>query len=129
LEDDMAGTAVDRLLAAVGQGTGVGDDVFADDAAFDATVPHWRFALRGADPIRRQLTHWFRDPAEFEELVRTPTPDGEVVTFQIAWYEDGVLHAAHQSHLLEVRDDRIVSDTMFCGGRWPAPLLAEMAGA
>lgn len=51
------------------------------------------------------------------------------MTFQLTWSEDGELHAAHQSHLIRVEDDRIVADTMFCGGRWPAPLLAEMAGA
>jgi hypothetical protein len=32
-------------------------------------------------------------------------------------------------HLLMVRDDQIVSDTVFCGGRWPASLLAEMEAA
>jgi hypothetical protein len=125
----MAGTAVDRLLAGITAGTGIGDDVFADDAVLDATVPHWRFTLGDAAAIRRQLSHWFADPAEFEELERLPTPDGEVVTFQLTWTEQGELHAAHQSHLLRVADDRIVADTMFCGGRWPAPLLAEMAGA
>ena len=122
-------TAVDRLLAAVAAGDGVGDDVYAPDAAFDATVPHWRFALQGAPAIRRQLGAWFADPATFDELDRTPVPDGEVVRFQISWLEHGELHAAHQSHLIRVADDRIVGHTMFCGGRWPAPLLAEMAAA
>ena len=125
----MAGTAVDRLLACITAGSGIGDDVFAEDAVLDATVPHWRFTLGNAPAIRRQLSHWFADPGEFEELERVPTPDGEVVTFQLTWKENGELHAAHQSHLLRVADDRIVADTMFCGGRWPAPLLAEMAGA
>jgi len=32
-------------------------------------------------------------------------------------------------HVLTVRDDRIVSDMVFCGGRWPASLLAEMEAA
>ena len=26
-------------------------------------------------------------------------------------------------------DDHIVADTVFCGGRWPASLLAEMEAA
>ncbi len=125
----MAGTAIDRLLDAITAGAGIGDDVFADDATLDATVPGWRFALDNAPAIRRQLGHWFADPGQFEELDRVPTPDGEVVTFQLTWIENGELHAAHQAHLLRVSGDRIVSDTMFCGGRWPAPLLAEMASA
>jgi len=32
-------------------------------------------------------------------------------------------------HLLTVRDDLIVADTVFCGGRWPAALLAEREAA
>jgi hypothetical protein len=28
-----------------------------------------------------------------------------------------------------MRDGRIVEDTVYCGGRWPATLLAEMAEA
>jgi hypothetical protein len=28
-----------------------------------------------------------------------------------------------------VRNDRIVADLAFCGGRWPAALLAEMEAA
>jgi hypothetical protein len=28
-----------------------------------------------------------------------------------------------------VRDDKIVADTVFCGGRWPASLLADMEAA
>lgn len=63
----MAGTAVDRLLEAITAGRGIGDDVFADTATLDATVPHWRFTLRGAQPIRGQLAQWFADPGEFED--------------------------------------------------------------
>jgi hypothetical protein len=35
----------------------------------------------------------------------------------------------HQAHLLEVADGRITKDQAWCGGRWPAGLLAEMAAA
>jgi len=122
-------TAIDRMLSAITAGDGVGDDVFAGEATLDATIPGWRFTLGDAESIRRQFAVWFADPGEFEELERLPVTDGEIVTFQLTWTEDGVLHAAHQAHLLRVADDRIVADTMFCGGRWPAPLLAEMARA
>jgi hypothetical protein len=40
-----------------------------------------------------------------------------------------VPHAGHDLHVLTVRDARIVADTVFCGGRWPASVLAEMAAA
>jgi hypothetical protein len=32
-------------------------------------------------------------------------------------------------HLLTVRGGLIAADTVFCGGRWPASLLAEMEAA
>jgi hypothetical protein len=32
-------------------------------------------------------------------------------------------------HLLTIRDGRIAADTVLCGGRWPASLLAEMEAA
>lgn len=124
----MSDTAIDRLLADITAGTGIGPEVFAADAVLDATVPNWRFSLTGEGHVRHQLSNWFADAGEFEEIERTPIGDGELVTFLLTWTERGELHAAHQAHVLQVRDDRIVSDTMFCGGRWPAPLLAEMAG-
>jgi hypothetical protein len=47
----------------------------------------------------------------------------------LSWTENGVPHAAHHMHLLTVADDHIVGDTVMCGGRWPASLLAEMEAA
>ena len=44
-------------------------------------------------------------------------------------HENGVPHAAHHLHLLTVRDGLIAADTVFCGGRWPASLLADMEAA
>jgi hypothetical protein len=96
---------------------------------FDATVPNWRFTLAGRDRLVPQLAQWYADPGTFDELVRTPLPTGELVEFTLTWEERGVPHAAHQIHVLEIADGRIRSDRMFCGGRWPAQLLAEMEAA
>ncbi|MDT4964444.1 MAG: hypothetical protein QOF87_4091 [Pseudonocardiales bacterium] len=52
-----------------------------------------------------------------------------MVEYTLTWTEDGVAHAAHHVHLLTVDDGQIVADTVLCGGRWPEPLLAEMAGS
>jgi hypothetical protein len=40
-----------------------------------------------------------------------------------------VPHRVHQAHILRVADDRIRTDTAFCGGRWPAGLIAQMEEA
>jgi hypothetical protein len=105
-------------------------DVFADDVEMDATVPHWRFSLRGTRAVCDELARWYADPGHFEELRRTPLPAGELVEFTVCWQEKGVPHAARQVHVIELdQTGRIKSDHIWCGGRWPASLLAEMAEA
>ena len=104
-------------------------DVWAADAVVDATVPHWRFSVTGSAAIKDVFGQWYADPAAFAELTRTQITDGELIQFQLTWTERGVPHAAHQAHIIRVVDGRIVGQTVFCGGRWTAGLLAEMAEA
>jgi hypothetical protein len=131
-DDDHMSTSKDpitRLIEAIEAGSVPPTDLFADDADFDATVPDWRFQLRGAAAISSQLAEWFYISGTYEELRRTPLPDGELVEFTLAWEEHGVPHACHQAHVVRVDDEKIVADTVFCGGRWSAALLAEMAAS
>lgn len=124
--------AVDHLLAVIEAGTGAGaESSYAADAVLDATVPGWRFRQRGAAAIAQQFTPWFADPGRFEELQRRPTPNGEVVTYLLSWEEHGVPHAAHHCHVLTLdpASGLITRDEFFCGGRWNATRLAEMAEA
>lgn len=125
----MDNITITALLEAVENATVATTSVFADDAVLDATVPNWRFTVTGADAIREELSRWYADPGQFETIIRTPIEDGELVDFVLTWEEHGVPHAAHQAHIVKVEGDRIVSDTVFCGGRWPAALLAEMEAA
>lgn len=125
----VAGT-VDRFLDAVSAGDGVPADLLAPDAVLDATVPGWRFTVRGADAVARQYSGWFSAPGVLEELERLPVDGGEVVTYLLAWVERGIPHAAHHCHVLRFAPDgRIAADRVFCGGRWDAGRLAEMAAA
>jgi len=120
--------AVDRVLSGVESGH-LPDGLFADDASLDATVPNWRFHVQGAEAVRAELARWYADPGQFLELHRTELPEGELVEFALGWNEDGVPHRVHQAHILRVADDRIRTDTAFCGGRWPASLIAQMEEA
>lgn len=126
---EAGASAADRFLDAVVSATIPGCDAWSEDATLDATVPNWRFHRVGAEAIRAEYARWFADPGSFEQLHRLPTDGGEVVEYTLTWTENGVPHAAHHMHLLTVRDDRIVADTVLCGGRWPAALLAEMEAA
>lgn len=121
---------VDRFLDAVCSGGGVPADLLAADMVLDATVPDWRFAAHGRVAVARRYGDWFAAPAQFEELERSAFAGGEVVTYLLTWEERGVPHAAHHCHVLELDGDgRIGRDRFFCGGRWDAARLAEMACA
>jgi hypothetical protein len=127
--------AIEKFITAIETATIPGCDVWSADATLDATVPNWRFHVSGADAIRAEYARWFADPGRFGDLRRCPlTAEGEagpseVLEYTLSWTENGVPHAAHHMHLLTVRDDVIVADTVMCGGRWPASLLAEMEAA
>ena len=123
-------TAVDRLLEVVtGDHHRPTTDIYAATAEIDATVPGWRFSVAGAEAIGYHLAEWFNCPGAVEELERHPTPDGEVVAYTVTWEESGVPHAARHIHVLTIDEDRITREQVWCGGRWPAPLLAEMEAA
>ena len=123
--------AVDRFLQAIETATIPACDAWSADATLDATVPNWRLRANGRDAIRAEYARWFAGPARFDELRRCPVSGGaaEVVEYTLSWTENGVPHAAHHMHLLTVADGLIVADTVMCGGRWPAGLLAEMEAA
>ena len=117
---------VTSLLAAIGSGHGLPAGLWAVDARLDATVPHWRFRRDGRGAIARELSGWYEVPITVEHVVRRPVPGGEAVEVELCWVEDAVPHSAHQLHLLSVQDNQIHAHSVFCGGRWPASLLAEM---
>ena len=106
------------------------EDIFCEDVVLDATVPNWRFqrprrrsrAGRAGEVVCRPRT--LR-----ESCAATAMDDGELVEFTLDWEEAGVPHACHQAHVIRLRDNRISSDSVFCGGRWPEPLLAQMEEA
>lgn len=120
--------SIDRLIADIEAGD-IPDNVFCDDAVLDATVPNWRFSVHGGATVREQLSGWYADPGQFQSLQRTPIPDGELVEFTLTWTENSVGHTCHQAHILKLANNRVSSDTAFCGGRWPATLVAEMQQA
>jgi hypothetical protein len=123
-------TCIDRFLAAVVSGDGIPEDLYTEDAVLDATVPSWRFSARGPRAVADTYTGWFADPGCLEELDRHPVAGGEVVRYFLTWVENGTPHAAHHVHLIETdATGRIARDTVFCGGRWDAALLAQMAEA
>jgi hypothetical protein len=122
---------IDRFKAAI-EGAAIPDaaEVFADDAVLDATVPNWRFAVRGRAGVSEELAGWFADPGQFESFTRTDIPGGAtLVQFVLTWEEHGEPHMCHQAHLIEHHDGRITRDTAWCGGRWDSALMAQMVEA
>jgi hypothetical protein len=122
----MDNDPISRLLDAASAGTGIPQFLYAEDAVLDATVPMWRFEAHGAAAVAAQLSGWYADPGTLTELVREPLPGGEVVRFTLEWIENGEPWAAHQVHFIASDADRITRQQSWCGGRWPAALLAEI---
>jgi len=121
--------AIDRYTDAIRTATIPAADSLAPDVVLDATVPHWRFTVRGVEAVKAELAQWFADPGCFEEIKRTDLPGGALVEFLLSWVEDGEPHLSHQAHVIQVSGGMIVHDTAWCGGRWGAALMAEMAEA
>ena len=124
-----ASDPVDRFAQAIEQATIPSFNGFAPDVKIDATVANWRMAMRGREAALDGFRHWYAEPGAFEDVRRSPLPHGELLEFTLTWEEQGVPHTCHQAHVLEVREGQIVADRVWCGGRWPASLLAEMAAA
>ena len=125
-----ATTVVARFLDAIRSATiASAADLYSGTAVLDATVPGWRFVVHGADAVSAEYSRWFNDVSSFTELRRLPTPTGEVIEYFMTWTEDGIEHGAHHVHVLTIdaSSDRIIEDHVFCGGRWPADLLAQMS--
>ena len=99
-------TVIGRYLASIEGGAMAETDALGDGVVLDATVPNWRFTVRGADAVRAELARWYADPGTFEDLTRTPVPGGELVTFTLRWEENGIPHAVHQAHVLSVGAQR-----------------------
>jgi len=95
----------------------------------DATVPNWRYSTCGATAVQAELSRWYADPGTFGDVRRTALPDGALVEFSLTWHERGVTHMCHQAHILRLGHGLVAIDTVFCGGSWPAPLIAEMTAA
>ena len=123
-------TPLERLYEAAERGLPIDTDVFTNDVVLDATVPMWRFHRHGAADTAAELGRWYADAGHFEEFQTVALPGGAFVEFILTWEQQGVPHACHQAHRLELdADGRIRGIRAWCGGRWPAKLLAEMAQA
>ena len=124
-----ATTAVDGFLADVQRGD-MSPVHYGPHAVLDAVVPGWRLTAHGPDQIAAEYGRWFRHPALFTDLRRLQTTTGEVVEYTLTWTEDGVDHTGRHVHVIDLDDTgAIVSDHVWCGGRWPADLLAQMEQA
>ena len=123
-------TTTDRLLDALAGGQGVPVDLFAPDAVLDATVPTWRFPTRGAEAVAAKLSAWYDAPGTFSELERLPVEGGEVLTYAFSSTDDNGPYTVHHCQVLRFdAEGRIAQDRFWCGGRWDAERMAEMAAA
>jgi hypothetical protein len=126
--DTTTATVIDRFLDGIRAGQ-LPNDLYAPDAVLDATVPGWRFQARGPVPIQAEYQSWYFVPSELLSIERHEIDGGEVVRYLQQAEVDGTTYLAHHSHILKVEGDRIVADTVFCGGRWGPEAVAQMGAA
>jgi hypothetical protein len=125
-----AAPVIETMLDAIRSGSGIPIEIYAADIVLDATVPNWRFTRSGPDAVVAEYGRWFADPATTEELDVLAVEDGYVLRYLLCWEQNGVPHAAHHVHVITLDSSRrIHKDVVFCGGRWDAALLAEIAEA
>lgn len=118
---------VDRFLAAVETGR-LSSDLYAPDALLDATVPGWRFQVRGPDAIVEEYRGWFTGPCRLHTIERQALPDGALIRYVQSDLDPGDI-TTHHLHLLTIVEDQITRDVVFCGGRWGPDLVAKMGAA
>jgi hypothetical protein len=120
---------VDVLVHSISEATMPTCTAFGPSTVMDATVPQWRFSVRGADAIRGELSKWYPAPGRTEVVQRAPFPGGELLELCRTWDEPEGPISVHQAYLIEVVGEEIASLKIWCGGRWTAAELADMAAA
>jgi hypothetical protein len=135
MENVTTATTIDRFLEAIVDGPDQPgprfEALYLPEANLDAVVPGWRFQLQGVEAIAAEYAEWFNCPSTLDEVNRQRTPLGEIVEYTVSWEENGVPHAARHIHVFTLDPESgLVSDEhVWCGGRWDATLLADMAAA
>lgn len=123
-------TTITTFLATIERGERIDAALFADAVRWDATVPNWRYGVDGADALRDELARWFGAPGRFEDLRRTATPTGELVEYTLEIEDPTGPVTVHHAWVLDIDGDgRIADARVWCGGRWDAALMAEMAAS
>ena len=87
---------IDRFTQAI-ETASIGEaGVSAPNTVLEATVPLWRLAVT-RNQHRGRVGPVVRRPRSFEEMRRTPLPNGELVEFVHTWEKDGEPHVSHQA--------------------------------
>ena len=119
--------AIERFLEAMRTADWDGlEDIYADDAVFDASVPNWHFQYEGGSKCVEQLADWFGIVPDVFQPIVTPTEDGAVVDFEMRRMCPGnpaENHAPHvegtrQAHIFRFRDGKITEQRVYCAGEW-----------
>ena len=91
---------------------------YAEDAILDVTVDSWRFQVQGRHNIRRQLAADYGGRVTYRRWKERPTPWGVVVEVEAVQGEESEPTFFRWVQLIELEDDLIIRDTIYCGGAW-----------
>jgi hypothetical protein len=96
------------------------------ETVFDASVPGWRFRLRGPEQIVSQLYHWWPTPGELPASRITPTAEGVVLEFERHWFEDGERCGGRQVHVLVLDGESLRELRITCAGKLDEQTLRDI---
>lgn len=94
------------------------DDLFADDAFVDLTVPHWRLQAEGVDPAFhvREASHPCTGTVTVRGLDRTTR--GFLIEFEERWAAEGQQWYCRELVHAVVTDARVSELHVYCTGDW-----------
>jgi hypothetical protein len=104
---------------------------YADDALLDATVPHWRFQVRGRDALLDLLdAEELRKPERrLAQLRTTPTDAGLLVEVEQRSTEGGEDRWFREVHHLRCDGGLVVEHGVWCSGVADAEAVRQLADA
>ncbi len=92
--------------------------LFTDDVFCDFTMPRWRLQAQGRAAVveMRRLGH--PSSGKVPRFRVDPTPTGFVMEFEETWVQDNEHWYCREMLRAELRDDAIVSLSVYCTGDW-----------
>lgn len=104
--------------------------LYRADALFDASVPQWRYQLKGREAITEKLAEeaaTMGPQARVTDWRVTPIDDGIVVQMEVSFTDGGEECLWREVDLFHTDGEFITEHVNYCTGIWDAATIARQA--